>query len=184
MFIYCNFSCWIGLTGSVILRSGKLSDILSELQELMTGVNEIEIQPGKYDSAALAAQVFEKLLKDYDCTRYILVTIALLIKCNRKCYKLFSNSFWMSYSWPGVAVLFMLSRTNDSYIEFFFYVQTFFSFHSWLHFRFDNCLKRSGSCPSPGLLQFLMEILVLVVWHLNFFLYLFGLMLVYFGCSW
>ncbi|KAJ0801432.1 hypothetical protein HanPI659440_Chr03g0117181 [Helianthus annuus] len=46
-----------GLTSSVILRSGKLSDILSELQELMTGVNEIEIQPGKYDSAALAAQI-------------------------------------------------------------------------------------------------------------------------------
>ncbi|XP_076924452.1 uncharacterized protein LOC143586888 [Bidens hawaiensis] len=46
-----------GLTSSVILRSGKLSDILSELQELMTGVNEIEIQPGKYDSAALSAQI-------------------------------------------------------------------------------------------------------------------------------
>ncbi|KAI3804917.1 hypothetical protein L1987_26798 [Smallanthus sonchifolius] len=46
-----------GLTSSVILRSGKLSDVLSELQELMTGVNEIEIQPGKYDSAALAAQI-------------------------------------------------------------------------------------------------------------------------------
>ncbi|KAI7744122.1 hypothetical protein M8C21_030372 [Ambrosia artemisiifolia] len=46
-----------GLTSSVILRSGKLSDVLSELQELMTGVNEIEIRPGKYDSAALAAQI-------------------------------------------------------------------------------------------------------------------------------
>ncbi|XP_071736720.1 uncharacterized protein [Rutidosis leptorrhynchoides] len=46
-----------GLSSSVILRSGKLSDLLSELQELMKGVNDIEIQPGKYDSAALAAQI-------------------------------------------------------------------------------------------------------------------------------
>ncbi|KAL4581389.1 hypothetical protein LXL04_017603 [Taraxacum kok-saghyz] len=46
-----------GLTSSVILRSGKLSDIISELQELMKGVNEVEISPGKYDSAALAAQI-------------------------------------------------------------------------------------------------------------------------------
>ncbi|KAI3708137.1 hypothetical protein L2E82_37225 [Cichorium intybus] len=46
-----------GLTSSVILRSGKLSDVISELQELMKGVNEVEISPGKYDSAALAAQI-------------------------------------------------------------------------------------------------------------------------------
>lgn len=46
-----------GLTGSVILRSGRLSDIISELQELMKGVNEIEISPGKYDSAQLTAQI-------------------------------------------------------------------------------------------------------------------------------
>nr|XP_043628500.1 uncharacterized protein LOC122599945 [Erigeron canadensis] len=46
-----------GLTSSVILRSGKMSDLLSELQELMKGVNDIEIHPGKYDSAALAEQI-------------------------------------------------------------------------------------------------------------------------------
>ncbi|KVI02081.1 hypothetical protein Ccrd_019659 [Cynara cardunculus var. scolymus] len=46
-----------GVTSSVILRSGRLSDVLSELQELMRGVNEVEISPGKYDSAALAAQI-------------------------------------------------------------------------------------------------------------------------------
>ncbi|KAK9049904.1 hypothetical protein SSX86_005725 [Deinandra increscens subsp. villosa] len=46
-----------GLTSSIILRSGRLSDVLSELQELMAGVKEIEMQPGKYDSAALAAQI-------------------------------------------------------------------------------------------------------------------------------
>ncbi|CAK9133407.1 unnamed protein product [Ilex paraguariensis] len=46
-----------GLTGSVILRSGKLSDVISQLQELMKGVNEAEISPGKYDTALLAAQI-------------------------------------------------------------------------------------------------------------------------------
>lgn len=46
-----------GLTSSVILRSGRLSDVISELQELMKGVNEVEISPGKYDSAALASQI-------------------------------------------------------------------------------------------------------------------------------
>ncbi|CAL5336359.1 unnamed protein product [Camellia sinensis] len=46
-----------GLTGSVILRSGQLSDLISQLQELIKGVNEVEISPDKYDSALLAAQI-------------------------------------------------------------------------------------------------------------------------------
>lgn len=46
-----------GLTSSVILRSGKMSELLAELQELMKGVNETELLPGKYDSAALAEQI-------------------------------------------------------------------------------------------------------------------------------
>ncbi|GKA63117.1 hypothetical protein Tco_0762723 [Tanacetum coccineum] len=47
----------LGLTSSVILRSGKMSELLAELQELMKGVNETELLPGKYDSASLAAQI-------------------------------------------------------------------------------------------------------------------------------
>uniref|UniRef100_A0A5B7AUZ3 DUF1664 domain-containing protein n=1 Tax=Davidia involucrata TaxID=16924 RepID=A0A5B7AUZ3_DAVIN len=46
-----------GLTGSIILRSGRLSDVISQLQELMKDVSEAEISPGKYDSALLAAQI-------------------------------------------------------------------------------------------------------------------------------
>ncbi|KAM7503702.1 hypothetical protein LguiB_002606 [Lonicera macranthoides] len=46
-----------GLTGSIILRSGRLSDIILQLQELTKGVNESEISPGTYDSALLAAQI-------------------------------------------------------------------------------------------------------------------------------
>ncbi|XP_058070780.1 uncharacterized protein LOC131219575 isoform X2 [Magnolia sinica] len=46
-----------GLTSSVILRSGRLSDVISDLQELIKGVNEIEVSPNRFDSAFLAAQI-------------------------------------------------------------------------------------------------------------------------------
>ncbi|KAL7110858.1 hypothetical protein ACP275_05G052400 [Erythranthe tilingii] len=46
-----------GVTGSVILRSGQLSDLLSHLQDLIKRLNEAETSPGKYDAALLAAQV-------------------------------------------------------------------------------------------------------------------------------
>ncbi|KAF3663884.1 hypothetical protein FXO38_01751 [Capsicum annuum] len=46
-----------GLTGSVILKSGRLSDLISQLQEVINGVNAAETSPGKYDTALLAAQI-------------------------------------------------------------------------------------------------------------------------------
>ncbi|KAK1273280.1 hypothetical protein QJS04_geneDACA008085 [Acorus gramineus] len=46
-----------GLTGSAILRSGHLSDVLSEVQELMKGISDVEISPKHYDSSLLAAQI-------------------------------------------------------------------------------------------------------------------------------
>ncbi|KAK6918793.1 protein of unknown function DUF1664 [Dillenia turbinata] len=46
-----------GLTGSIILRNGKLSDLIVQLQELIKGVDEIEIVPGKYDTVLLASQI-------------------------------------------------------------------------------------------------------------------------------
>ncbi|KAL6136990.1 hypothetical protein ACLB2K_062285 [Fragaria x ananassa] len=46
-----------GLTSSIILRSGKLSDLLAQLQELCKGVNEVEILPEKFDSSILRAQI-------------------------------------------------------------------------------------------------------------------------------
>lgn len=33
-----GFNCHIGLTGSIVLRSGRLSDLISQLQELISGV--------------------------------------------------------------------------------------------------------------------------------------------------
>lgn len=51
--------CKLGLTGSVVLRSGRLSDLLLQLQELLKGVKEAEISPSKYDTALIAAQVLE-----------------------------------------------------------------------------------------------------------------------------
>lgn len=49
----------LGLTGSVVLRSGRLSDLISQLQELLKGVTDEELAPSpyKYDTAVLAAQV-------------------------------------------------------------------------------------------------------------------------------
>lgn len=49
----------LGLTGSVVLRSGRLSDLISQLQELLKGVTEEDLSPTpyKYDTAVLAAQV-------------------------------------------------------------------------------------------------------------------------------
>lgn len=50
-------NCHIGLAGTIVLRSGRLSDLISQLQELISGVNEAEISPDNYDSALLATQV-------------------------------------------------------------------------------------------------------------------------------
>lgn len=45
-----------GLTGSIVLRNGRLSDVLAELQELMKGVNQGE-GSSPYDIALLQAQI-------------------------------------------------------------------------------------------------------------------------------
>lgn len=39
------------------MKSGRLSDLISQLQEVINGVNAAETSPGKYDTALLAAQV-------------------------------------------------------------------------------------------------------------------------------
>ncbi|KAL8150991.1 hypothetical protein V2J09_020799 [Rumex salicifolius] len=46
-----------GLTGSIILKSGRLSDVLLQLQDLISGVNENDLSPNKIDGAILAAQI-------------------------------------------------------------------------------------------------------------------------------
>lgn len=51
----------LGLTSSIVLRSGRLSDVIAQLQELLKGVEEVEISPFKYDSELLAAQVCQIL---------------------------------------------------------------------------------------------------------------------------
>lgn len=52
-----NVGLSTGVTGSVILTSGHLSDLIFQLQELMKNINDAETSPGKYDAAMLAAQV-------------------------------------------------------------------------------------------------------------------------------
>ncbi|KAF5726483.1 hypothetical protein HS088_TW22G00161 [Tripterygium wilfordii] len=46
-----------GLTSSVVLRSGRLSDLIAQLQDLLKGVDEVEISPQKIDTAFVAAQI-------------------------------------------------------------------------------------------------------------------------------
>ncbi|KAL6844725.1 hypothetical protein ACP4OV_025384 [Aristida adscensionis] len=45
-----------GLTGSIVLRNGRLSDVLAELQEIMKGVNQGGAS-GPYDIALIQAQI-------------------------------------------------------------------------------------------------------------------------------
>ncbi|XP_062199310.1 uncharacterized protein LOC133901817 [Phragmites australis] len=45
-----------GMTGSILLRNGRLSDVLGELQELMKGVNQGQAS-GPYDIALIQAQI-------------------------------------------------------------------------------------------------------------------------------
>ncbi|KAF5195988.1 golgin family A protein [Thalictrum thalictroides] len=46
-----------GLTGSVVLKSGQLTDLILQLQELTKGVNDAGTSSGRYDTAVLAAQI-------------------------------------------------------------------------------------------------------------------------------
>ncbi|OEL28603.1 hypothetical protein BAE44_0010379 [Dichanthelium oligosanthes] len=45
-----------GMTGSILLRNGRLSDVLGELQEIMKGVNQ-GASSGPYDIALIQAQI-------------------------------------------------------------------------------------------------------------------------------
>lgn len=45
-----------GMTGSILLRNGRLSDVLGELQEIMKGVNQ-GTASGPYDLALIQAQI-------------------------------------------------------------------------------------------------------------------------------
>ncbi|CAN8295580.1 unnamed protein product [Cochlearia groenlandica] len=46
-----------GVSGSIVLRHGRLSDLIAQLQELLQGAEGVESTPYKYDSALLAAQI-------------------------------------------------------------------------------------------------------------------------------
>lgn len=46
-----------GLTGSIVFNSGRLSELVSQLQEILKGVDDAEVSSNKFDSALLAAQI-------------------------------------------------------------------------------------------------------------------------------
>lgn len=64
-----------GLTSSIILRNGRLSEVLSEIQELIKGINEVEISPDRYDASILAAQIRQLAQEVRDLTLSRPVTI-------------------------------------------------------------------------------------------------------------
>ncbi|XP_039119949.1 uncharacterized protein LOC120256315 [Dioscorea cayenensis subsp. rotundata] len=64
-----------GLTSSIILRNGRLSEVLSEIQDLIKGINEVEISPGRYDATVLAAQIRQLAQEVRDLTLSRPVTI-------------------------------------------------------------------------------------------------------------
>ncbi|KAF7831712.1 uncharacterized protein G2W53_014045 [Senna tora] len=85
-----------GLTGSVVLRSGRLSDLLAQLQELLNGVNEAEISPGRYDTAVIAAQIRQLAQEIRELTLSSPVTI---FNGNSS-----SNGSYASYLLPAAAI--------------------------------------------------------------------------------
>ncbi|XVF21069.1 hypothetical protein REPUB_Repub12eG0058600 [Reevesia pubescens] len=64
-----------GLTGSIVLRSGRLSELISQLQELLKGVDDVQFSPYKYDHTLLAAQIKQLAQELKDLTMPNPVTI-------------------------------------------------------------------------------------------------------------
>ncbi|XP_028758007.1 uncharacterized protein LOC114717096 [Neltuma alba] len=85
-----------GLTGSVVLRSGRLSDLIAQLQELLKGVDEAGISPGRYDTAAIAAQIRQLAQEIRELTSSNPVTI---FNGNSS-----SNGSYASYLLPAAAI--------------------------------------------------------------------------------
>lgn len=85
-----------GLTGSIILKNGPLSDVLAELQELMKGVNQVEVSSNHFDPSLLAAQIRHLAQEVRDLTLSRPVTIV-----NGESA---SNGSFASYIMPAAAV--------------------------------------------------------------------------------
>ncbi|KAM0979331.1 hypothetical protein ACFX1X_015460 [Malus domestica] len=46
-----------GLTSLIVLGNGRLSDLITQLQDILEGVNEADILPEKFDNAVIKAQI-------------------------------------------------------------------------------------------------------------------------------
>lgn len=66
--VFDSVSCVLGLTSSIILKNGRLYELIAQLQELLKGVDEVEIATYKYDSALLAAQVLQIIFSFFALT--------------------------------------------------------------------------------------------------------------------
>lgn len=64
-----------GLTSSIILRNGRLPDVLAEFQELMKGISESEVLPNHYDVSFLVSQIRQlgQEIKDLTLSRPVTI---------------------------------------------------------------------------------------------------------------
>ncbi|XP_010484459.1 PREDICTED: uncharacterized protein LOC104762788 isoform X2 [Camelina sativa] len=83
-----------GVSGSIILRHGRLSDLIAQLQDLLKGAEGVESTPYKYDGALLAAQIRQLANEIKELTMTNPVTI----------FNGDSNSSYASYLVPAAAV--------------------------------------------------------------------------------
>ncbi|KAM7275143.1 hypothetical protein ACFE04_017009 [Oxalis oulophora] len=73
-----------GLTGSIVLRSGRLSELISQLQQLLKGVNDdVHIGSHKLDTAALAAQRHDRI--PYTQINLTVDLLNSLMQCDATC---------------------------------------------------------------------------------------------------
>ncbi|XP_010475168.1 PREDICTED: uncharacterized protein LOC104754640 [Camelina sativa] len=84
-----------GVSGSIVLRHGRLSDLIAQLQDLLKGAEGVESTPFKYDGALLAAQIRQLANEIKELTMTNPVTIF-----NRDS----SSSGYASYLVPAAAV--------------------------------------------------------------------------------
>ncbi|KAJ4848469.1 hypothetical protein Tsubulata_032228 [Turnera subulata] len=85
-----------GLTGSIILKNGRLSEVIAQLQELLKGVGDVEVETDKYDTTVLAAQIRQLAQEIKELTLSSPVTI---LNGNSS-----SNGSLASYLMPAAAV--------------------------------------------------------------------------------
>ncbi|CAN6683985.1 unnamed protein product [Malus baccata var. baccata] len=94
-----------GLTSLIVLGNGRLSDLIAQLQDILGGVNEADILPGKFDSAVIRAQI-QQLAQEF----WVLTSSGPITIYNESSS---SSGNYASYLVPVVALAAMGYRFHD-----------------------------------------------------------------------